>query len=156
MSETTVTTTKPSAVSAAVTKFKTAIKETAFIKSLNEFKRAVYIGLSISTNKVTKFNSLATAIFILAGVHLLSVIIGSYFGYFKASTLLVPLQVFSFATQLFLLSYLFPVVHYVMKFYQHKRNIMLKAQRKQWKANQKALAKQQKEAEAAEKGTYVI
>lgn len=156
MSETTVTNTKSSAVSDAVAKFKKSFTELSFVKNFVEFKRETIIALSLATNQVTKFNALSVAVFIMSAVHLVSIIIGVHFGYFRSTMLIVPLQVFSVAGQLYVLSYLFPIVQHMMEFNQKKRNKRLKAE---WKAEQKSLKEQQQaaeEAQIAENGTYVI
>lgn len=153
MSETTFNTTAPAVTEAKV---KRSFSDLAFVQKFNEFKRELWIALSIHTNRVTKFNSLATAVFILTGLHLLSLIIGVSFGYMKSTILMTPLQVFSVATQFYVLSYLFPIVHHMMKFYQKKRIRRFKAE---WKAKQKAHKAAYKAAETAREaanGSYNI
>lgn len=152
MSETTFNTGKSSAVSDAVSKIKKSFNELSFVKKAVEFKREAWIALSITTNQVTKFKSLATAVFILTGINLASHIVGVQIGYFKATMLMVPLQIFSFASQFFILSYLFPIVHHMMEFYQKKRNKRYKQMKAEWEAQQKATRIEQE----AQNGTYSI
>ena len=109
---------------------KSAAKENKAMNPLSEFFYQLRVALSIHTNQVTKFNSLAVTTVILSLGYVVSVYINMVLLDSPNSRLIVPLHILTFSSYLLFGSYLFPVVHHLMKFYEKKKD-------KKWKAEVK-------------------
>lgn len=129
---------------------KGAFKEAANLKPVPEFFHQVKVALSVHTNRVTKLNALSFTVVILALCYLGSILVNMALLGLPSSRLEVPLNLLTAASYLLTGSYLFPVVHHVMSFYQKKRD-------KRWKAFLKASEKEAVEPQDAKvSGEYSI
>lgn len=135
---------------------KTQRQTPAIVEKFQEFRLQLRIALSIHLNNVTKFNSLAVTVLIMAALNVLSLSLSVHLGIIKASNLILPLQLMSFATGGYLISYMFPIVHHIMSYYSDKKD-------REWKQYVKAEKKKLKEArkqeflkQEAENGNYSI
>lgn len=135
---------------------KTQHQTPAIVEKFQEFRLQLRIALSIHLNNVTKFNSLAVTVIIVAALNVLSLSLSVHLGIIKSSNLILPLQLLSFAAGGYIISYMFPIVHHIMSYYSDKKD-------REWKQYVKAKKKKLKEArkqeflkQETENGSYSI
>lgn len=131
-------------------------KESKANQAFQEFRLQLRIAMSIHLNRVTKFNSLAVTLIILAVLNVISISVSVHFGIIKASNLILPLQMMSWAAGVYFMSYLFPIVHHIMSYYSEKKDRAWKQHVKAEKKKLKEARKQEALVREAENGSYSI
>jgi hypothetical protein len=128
----------------------------ALVEKFQEFRLQLRIAMSIHLNRVTKFNSLAVTLIILAVLNALSIFASVQFGIIKASHLILPLQLVSWSAGIYVTSYLFPIVHHIMRYYSDKKDRAWKQHVKAEKKKLKESRKQELLKQESENGSYSI
>lgn len=131
-------------------------KESKASQVFQEFRLQLRIAMSIHLNRVTKFNSLAVTLIILAVLNVMSTGLSVHFGIIKATHLILPLQIMSWSAGIYVTSYLFPIVHHLMSYYSEKKDRAWKQHVKAEKKKLKEARKQEALAREAENGSYSI
>jgi hypothetical protein len=134
----------------------TPFSEWKIVKGFSEFFFQFRVAMSIHLNRVTKFNSFAVAIVILAIAYLVTSYINMKVLDMSIGQLVIPLNILTLAGQTLILSYLFPIVHHVLSFYQDKKDDKWKAEVKARRKAEKLATKEAKIAQQVANGDYVI